>query len=65
MEIHKKIVTDENGNPSDVIIPWDEYKQIEEILGIDLDEETKRDLRLAHKGREENGISDYIALDDI
>jgi hypothetical protein len=65
IEIHKKIVTDENGNPSDVIIPWDEYKQIEEILGIDLDEETKRDLRLAHKGREENGISDYIALDDI
>jgi hypothetical protein len=65
IEIHKKIVTDENGNPSDVIIPWDEYKQIEEILGIDLDEESKRDLRLAHKGREENGISDYIALDDI
>ena len=65
IEIHKKIVTDENGNPSDVIIPWDEYKQIEEILGIDLDEETKRDLRLAQKGREENGISDYIALDDI
>jgi hypothetical protein len=65
IDIHKKIVTDENGNPSDVIIPWDEYKQIEEILGIDLDEETKRDLRLAHKGREENGISDYIALDDI
>ena len=45
IDIHKKIVTDENGNPSDVIIPWDEYKQIEEILGIDLDEETKRDLR--------------------
>ena len=65
IDIHKKIVTDENGNPSDVIIPWDEYKQIEEILGIDLDEETKRDLRLAHKGREENGIGDYIALDDI
>jgi len=65
IDIHKKIVTDENGNPSDVIIPWDEYKQIEEILGIDLDEESKRDLRLAHKGREENGISDYIALDDI
>ena len=65
IDIHKKIITDDNGNPSDVIIPWDEYLQIEELLGIDFDDETKRDLHLARKDREKIGMSDYIALDEI
>ena len=28
--LHKKIVVDEQGKPMEVIIPWDEYKELEE-----------------------------------
>ncbi|MFH1527382.1 MAG: hypothetical protein ABIG69_12175 [Bacteroidota bacterium] len=65
IDIHKKIVNDENGNPSDVIIPWNEFKQIEEILGLDLDEKTIKELRQAQSDRDKGEISSYIALDDI
>jgi len=65
IDIHKKIVNDENGNPSDVIIPWDEFKQIEEILGLDLDEKTIKELRKARNDRGKGDTNDYIPLDDI
>ena len=65
MEIHKKIVTDEEGNPSDVIIPWDEFQEIIELLGLDLDAESVRELREARSDRETNKMSAYVDLDDI
>ncbi len=65
IDIHKKIVNDENGNPSDVIIPWDEFRQIEEILGLDLDKKTINELREARKKRDKGETTDYITLDDI
>jgi len=37
MEIHKKVVVDDSGTPQEVIIPWAEFQQIQEIL--DLNEE--------------------------
>lgn len=37
MEIHKKVVIDDSGAPQEVIIPWAEFQQIQEIL--DLNEE--------------------------
>ncbi|NEP80452.1 MAG: hypothetical protein F6K39_21155 [Okeania sp. SIO3B3] len=39
MQIHKKVVVDDAGEPQEVIIPWSEFQQIEEMLG--LDEEVK------------------------
>ena len=65
IDIHKKIVTDEHGQPSDVIIPWDEFQEIVELLGIDLDEKAVGDLRQARKDREGGNISAYTNLDDI
>jgi len=65
IEIHKKIVTDEQGNPSDVIIPWDEFQEIIELLGLDLDAESVRELREARSDRETNKMSAYVDLDDI
>ena len=65
IDIHKKIVTDEKGNPSDVIIPWDEFQEIVELLGLDLDKETVSDLRKARKDREAGKLSAYSDLDDI
>ena len=65
IEIQKKIVNDENGNPSDVIIPWKQFKQIEEILGLDLDRESINELQEARKDRENGKAREYISLDEI
>ncbi|TLD41704.1 MAG: hypothetical protein JETT_2065 [Candidatus Jettenia ecosi] len=60
--LHKKIVLDEKGNPTEVIIPREEYKEIEELLGLDLDENAVEDLKQAKEDREK-GIKDaYMEL---
>ena len=65
IDIHKKIVTHEKGKPSDVIIPWDEFQEIVELLGLDLDEKAVGDLQQARKDRESGNKSAYIDLDGI
>jgi hypothetical protein len=40
-------VVDENGAPLEVIIPWAQYCEMSEALGLDLDEEALTDLREA------------------
>ncbi len=45
--IRKKIVVDERGNPREVIISWKQYCELNEALGLDLDEHAKADLRAA------------------
>ena len=45
--IQKKIVVDEAGNPQEVIIPWAQFCELMETLGMDLDEESAADLRAA------------------
>ncbi len=65
IDIHKKIVTDEKGNPSDVIIPWDEFQEIVELLGLDLDEQAVGDLQQARTDRENGKMDCYTDLDDI
>lgn len=59
IDIHKKIVLDENGEPSEVIIPWKEYQEIEELLGLDLDEEEIEVLREARRDREKGKKNAY------
>jgi PHD/YefM family antitoxin component YafN of YafNO toxin-antitoxin module len=41
---HKKIVLDEKGDPSDVIIPYSLFVELPETYGWDLDEEEQREL---------------------
>ncbi|EDZ66217.1 hypothetical protein NOC27_2897 [Nitrosococcus oceani AFC27] len=65
MNIHKKIVVDEQGNPQEVIIPWDEFQELAEILGLDLDSEDLEDLRQAREDRESGKRDAYIDLDSI
>jgi len=63
--LHKKIVVDEQGKPMEVIIPWDEYKELEEILGIDLDQEAIENLNQARKDRVNGKKDAYVDLDSI
>ena len=65
VNIHKKIVVDEQGNPQEVIIPWDEFQEIAEILGLDLDSEAIEDLRQAREDRETGNHEAYIDLDSL
>lgn len=65
MVVHKKIVVDEMGKPTEVIIPWEEYKEIEELLGLDLDENALSDLKQAREDRENKSDGAYVELDSL
>jgi PHD/YefM family antitoxin component YafN of YafNO toxin-antitoxin module len=63
--VHKKLVVDEEGRPQEVILPWEEYRQIEELLGLDLDAEAVADLEEAARDREAGTPDAYLDLDAI
>lgn len=47
MTITKKLVLDENGEPSEVLIPYAQFVELAEACGLDLDEEEQGELREA------------------
>jgi hypothetical protein len=47
--LRKKIVVDERGRPCEVIISWTQFRELSEILGLDLDEKSKNDLRATRR----------------
>ena len=63
--ISKRYIVDEQGRPQEVVIPWDQYRQIAEILGLDLDEEAIADLRQARRDREAKNRDAYVEMDEI
>lgn len=65
ISIPKKVVYDETGKPVEVILPWDVFQEIEEVLGLDLDEEAKEALRQARKDREDGREEAYIPLEEL
>ena len=65
LTIHKKVVKDVNGNPMEVIIPWEEYKKIEELLGLDLTQEAIEDLKQAKIDRDNSNKDAYVDLESI
>ena len=65
MQIDKRIIFDEKGFPKEVAIPFEIFKKIEEMLGLDLDADTVRQLHDARKDREKGNRNAYVDLDDI
>jgi PHD/YefM family antitoxin component YafN of YafNO toxin-antitoxin module len=65
MDINKKYIVDEQGNPKEVIIPVEDFRKIEELLGWDLDEEAAQQLREARRDRERGNKGAYIDLDSV
>lgn len=63
--IQKKIVVDEQGRPQEVLIPWEQYQQISEMLGLDLDEEAIADLRQGQRDRATGNREAYVELAEI
>lgn len=65
LEIHKKTFFDEEGKPREVLIPWEEYREIEEALGLDLSAQEIADLRKAREDRENGNLDAYVDLADL
>ena len=63
MYINKKYIVDEHGKPKEVIIPVDDFRKIEELLGWDLDDEAVQQLREAKMDREKGNIDAYVDLE--
>ncbi len=63
--IQKKIVVDEKGNPKEVIIPWAQYCELMEELGLDLDEEAAADLRAAREDWKTGNTAAFKPLSEL
>ncbi len=63
MTIIKDIVYSESGEPKAVIIPWEKFQEIEELLGADLEPEVEEVLKQAKIDR--SNPENYGSLDDI
>lgn len=65
VKIKKKFIVDEQGNPKEVILLLEDFQKIEELLGLDLDDEAINDLRKARSDRETGNKNAYVDLDTI
>ncbi len=64
-KIHRRVVVNDAGEPTDVIIPWQEYREIVEVLGLDLDAVTREELRRARADRHSGDQGAYLDLDEL
>ncbi len=65
MHINKKYIVDEHGKPKEVVILLKDFRKIEELLGLDLDDQTTNQLREARKDRQKGNKKAYRDLDSI
>jgi hypothetical protein len=65
VKIKKKFIVDEQGNPKEVILLLEDFQKIEELLGLDLDDEAISDLRKARSDREIGNKNAYVDLDSV
>jgi hypothetical protein len=65
IKVQKKIVLDKKGNPTEVIIPWKVYKEMEELLGLDIDNNTIDDLKRTKEDRKRNKKDAYVEVDSL
>jgi PHD/YefM family antitoxin component YafN of YafNO toxin-antitoxin module len=62
MNINKRYIVDEEGNPKEVVISLDDYRRMEELLGWDLDDKTVKQLREARKDRASGQEEAYLDM---
>ncbi len=65
LTLEKKLIVDQAGNPTEVIISWEDFLLIEELLGLDLDQAAIDDLEIARQDREMSDVDAYLDLDDL
>ena len=65
LSISKKYIVDDSGNRKEVIISYDDFRLIEELLGLDLEDEVVTILKEASHDRAYNADEAYIKLSDL
>ncbi len=63
--IAKKIVTDEEGKPLEVIIAWDDYQALAERMGWDLERDEAADVREALNDWRNGDRAAFVPLADL
>lgn len=65
LSISRKYIVDDSGTRKEVIISYDDFRMIEELLGLDLEEEVVTILKEASQDRAYKTEDTYINLDDL
>jgi hypothetical protein len=63
--MQRKIVLDEHGAPKEAIIPWKQFCEIAEVLGFDLDEPARTDLRVARRDFRQRRTNAFLPLSNL
>ena len=65
MTITRKIVLNEQGKPSEVIIPYDQYLDIIEAFGMDLGPQSEAELREALDDSIHGRREAFVTADEV
>jgi len=65
INIRKEYIVDEAGTPTKVVLPLADFRLIEAMLGLDLDEEALADLKQASHDRKNSLEDAFIDLDAL
>jgi hypothetical protein len=65
IKIQKKIVVDERGEKTAVIIPWKQFCEIAEAMGFDLDDEAREDLQATRRDWRWGKSRSFVPLSNI
>jgi hypothetical protein len=60
--LQKRIVVDEHGKPLEVIIPWAQFCEMTEALGLDLEVDAIEDLREATRAWASGAKDEFVPL---
>lgn len=58
-------MVDEHGAPKEAIIPWRQFCEIAEVLGFDLDEQARTDLRAARRDLRQGKSEAFVPLSKV
>ncbi|MEM7699626.1 MAG: hypothetical protein AAF236_14610 [Verrucomicrobiota bacterium] len=65
MTINRRIVLDENGDPSEVLIPYDQFQELSERYGWDLDDVEEGELREAIADSKAGNREAFVPASDV
>lgn len=65
LSIPRKYIVDDSGNRKEVIISYEDFRLIEELLGLDLEDDVVNVLKEASQDRAYKTKDTYINLDDL
>ncbi len=65
LSIPRKYIVDDSGIRKEVIISYEDFRLIEELLGLDLEDEVVTVLKEASQDRAHKTEDTYVNLDDL